>query len=139
MRLASSLLRQGSGARVASFAVALRLRASGATWRIRTQGDDPFAGGSEPAIAALWHRSLLVAAFLLRGRRIAVPVSLSRDGDFTPAGLQRLRRPAPGRGGPARPCASEAGTAPSCPPPSPGCAWSTVPRSSCRRAPGRRR
>src|SRR3970282_1152566 len=87
MRLASSLLRQERVARVASFAVALPLCAIGA------QGDAPCAGGSEPAIAALWHRSLLVAAFLLRGRRIAVPVSLSRDGDFTAAVLERLRSP----------------------------------------------
>src|SRR3990172_6717665 len=102
MRPASSFLRQERVARVASFAVALLLRAIGATWRIRTQGDDPFAGGSEPAIAALWHRSLLVAAFLLRGRRIAVPVSLSRDGDFTAAVLERLGYPNPPRGSSSR-------------------------------------
>jgi lysophospholipid acyltransferase (LPLAT)-like uncharacterized protein len=101
MHLSSRLLRRERVARVASVAVAWLLRALGSTWRIRRAGDDPFAGG-EPAIAALWHQGLLVAAWLLRGRRIAVPVSLSRDGDLTAAVLERLGYPSPPRGSSSR-------------------------------------
>jgi hypothetical protein len=101
MRLSGRWLRRERFVRVASLAVAWLLRAVGATWRVRSAGDDPFAGG-EPAIAALWHQSLLAAAWLLRGRRIAVPVSLSRDGDLTAAVLARLGYPSPPRGSSSR-------------------------------------
>ena len=101
MRLPGPWKRHERFVRIASLAAALVLRVLGATWRVRVAGTNPFEG-SEPAIAALWHRNLLVAAFLLRGRPIAVPVSLSRDGDLTAAVLERLRYPSPPRGSSSR-------------------------------------
>jgi hypothetical protein len=94
-------MRHACFVRAASLAIALALRVLGATWRVRVEGTNPFEG-SEPAIATLWHRSVLVAAFLLRGRPIAVPVSLSRDGDLGAAVLDRLRYPSPPRGSSSR-------------------------------------
>jgi lysophospholipid acyltransferase (LPLAT)-like uncharacterized protein len=68
---------------------ALLLRTLGATWRVRSSGDDPFARGGA-FVPVLWHRGFLVAVALFRGRAIAVPVSQSRDGDLVDAVLQRL-------------------------------------------------
>lgn len=101
MRLARSVKGRARFVRVASFAIALVLRCLGATWRIRTEGANPFGKG-EPVIASLWHQNLLVAAWLLRGQPIAVPVSLSRDGDLTAAVLERLGYPSPPRGSSSR-------------------------------------
>jgi lysophospholipid acyltransferase (LPLAT)-like uncharacterized protein len=81
--------------------VAWLLRLFGATWRIRFEGADPFAGG-EAFVAATWHRNLLVAAFAFRNRGVAVPVSRSRDGDLTAAVLQRLGFAPPPRGSSSR-------------------------------------
>jgi lysophospholipid acyltransferase (LPLAT)-like uncharacterized protein len=68
---------------------ALFLRALGRTWRVTTSGPDPFALEG-PAVGALWHEGLLVAAWRWRGRGVAVPVSRSRDGDLIDAVLSRL-------------------------------------------------
>lgn len=68
---------------------ALILRALGATWRVRIEGEDPFAR-PEPVLGAVWHEAFLVAAFAWRGRGVAVPVSRSRDGDLIDAVLRRL-------------------------------------------------
>jgi lysophospholipid acyltransferase (LPLAT)-like uncharacterized protein len=101
MRLPRSVKGRARFVRIASFAIAWLLRGLGATWRIRTQGQSPFETG-EPAIASIWHQSLLVAAYLMRGQPIAVPVSLSRDGDLTAAVLERLGFPSPPRGSSSR-------------------------------------
>lgn len=68
---------------------ALVLRALGATWRVRLDGPDPWAGGA-PFVGAVWHRGMLIAAYHWRGRGAAVPVSRSRDGDLISAVLVRL-------------------------------------------------
>jgi lysophospholipid acyltransferase (LPLAT)-like uncharacterized protein len=66
------------------------LRALGASWRVRQiAADDPLARG-EPAIGALWHRSLFPAAWRFRDLGAAIPVSRSRDGDRIVAVLDRL-------------------------------------------------
>ncbi len=65
------------------------LRILGATWRVRVEGPDPFADG-RPFVGVIWHRGMLIAAHLWRGRGIAVPVSRSRDGDLITAVLRRL-------------------------------------------------
>jgi lysophospholipid acyltransferase (LPLAT)-like uncharacterized protein len=71
------------------FAGALLIRGLGRSWRITTEGPDPFEQG-EPVLGALWHQGLLVAAYRWRGRGVAVPVSQSRDGELIDAVLQRL-------------------------------------------------
>lgn len=68
---------------------ALLVRALGATWRIRFEGEDPFARPGA-LLGAVWHEGFLVAAVAWRGRGIAVPVSQSRDGDLIDAILRRL-------------------------------------------------
>lgn len=80
---------------------ALLLRGLGATWRVRFEGADPFAR-PEPVLGAVWHEGFLVAAFAWRGRRIAVPVSRSRDGDLIDAILRRLGFAASPRGSSSR-------------------------------------
>jgi hypothetical protein len=101
MRVPTTWKRRERFVRVASVAIALVLRLLGATWRVRIEGTSPFEG-PEPILATVWHRGVLVAAFLMRGRRIAVPVSLSRDGDLTAAVLERLGFPPPPRGSSSR-------------------------------------
>ncbi|MCP3986359.1 MAG: lysophospholipid acyltransferase family protein [bacterium] len=76
------------------------LRLLGATWRVRTTGDSPFV--DPPFVAAIWHRGLLAAAILWKGRGIAVPVSRSRDGDQIDAVMQRLGFAASPRGSTSR-------------------------------------
>jgi lysophospholipid acyltransferase (LPLAT)-like uncharacterized protein len=68
---------------------AFLIRALGATWRVRTEGDDPFPA-SRLAIGAFWHRGLLVLAHYYRDRDAVVMVSRSRDGDLIDGVLQRL-------------------------------------------------
>lgn len=70
---------------------ALILRGLGATWRIERDGADPFAPGApRPVIFAAWHRDIWMALYLLRGRGLAISVSLSRDGDRVEALLRRM-------------------------------------------------
>lgn len=70
---------------------ALILRGLGATWRIARDGADPFAPGApRPVIFAAWHRDIWMALYLLRGRKLAISVSLSRDGDRVAALLRRM-------------------------------------------------
>lgn len=68
------------------------LRALGTTWRVERSGTDPLAGhrGEPPLVMGIWHGGLLAAAYCWRDRRIAVAVSLSRDGDWIDAVLVRL-------------------------------------------------
>jgi len=74
---------------VVGFAGALLIRALGRSWRITTEGPDPFEQ-PERVVGALWHQGLLVAAYRWRGRGVAVPVSQSRDGDLIDGVLRRL-------------------------------------------------
>jgi lysophospholipid acyltransferase (LPLAT)-like uncharacterized protein len=71
------------------FAGALLLRLLGATWRMRTVGEDPFPQ-PEPLVITTWHRGLLIAGYHFRGRGLIVPVSQSRDGDLASSVLQHL-------------------------------------------------
>lgn len=67
----------------------LFIRALGSTWRVTSEGPNPF-GSSDPFVGAVWHQGMLVAAHQFRGRGVAVPVSQSRDGDLIDAVLRRL-------------------------------------------------
>jgi hypothetical protein len=68
------------------------LRALGATWRVSRSGEDPLAArdGTTPLVMTIWHGGMLPAAYCWRDRRIAIAVSLSRDGDRIDAVLARL-------------------------------------------------
>jgi lysophospholipid acyltransferase (LPLAT)-like uncharacterized protein len=90
---------------LAAFLGALFIRALGRTWRISTEGPDPFAA-PPPVVGALWHQGLLVAAYRWRGRGVAVPVSQSRDGELIEGVLRRL-----GFAGSPRGSSSRGGTA----------------------------
>jgi lysophospholipid acyltransferase (LPLAT)-like uncharacterized protein len=70
--------------------VACVLRLLGATWRLRSEGDDPAAAGRAPNIGALWHRNFLIAAYVFRDLGYSVVVSRSRDGDLIDAVLRHL-------------------------------------------------
>jgi lysophospholipid acyltransferase (LPLAT)-like uncharacterized protein len=65
------------------------LRGLGATWRFTTIGTDPLRG-DDPFIPAIWHRGLFVGAVFMRDLGATVPISLSRDGDWIDAVLQRM-------------------------------------------------
>lgn len=86
---------------VAGLAGALFLRVLGATWRVRTLGDDPFAA-DQPLVATTWHRGLLVAAYCWRDRGLVIPVSQSRDGDLIDAVLRHLGFASSARGSSSR-------------------------------------
>ncbi len=83
------------------FAGALLLRLLGATWRVRTVGEDPFSK-REPLVITTWHRGLLIAGYHFRGRGLIVPVSQSRDGDLASSVLQHLGFDASVRGSSSR-------------------------------------
>jgi lysophospholipid acyltransferase (LPLAT)-like uncharacterized protein len=71
--------------------VALVLRALGATWRIETIGENPFAKVPPGAIlAAQWHEDILITAVVFRDRGGRTPVSRSRDGEHIAAVLRHL-------------------------------------------------
>jgi hypothetical protein len=80
------------------------LRAIGTTWRVERSGEDPLArrDGDTPLVMGIWHGGLLAAAYCWRDRRIAVAVSLSRDGDWIDAVLVRLGFAASARGSSSR-------------------------------------
>lgn len=69
--------------------IAWAVRALGATWRVRVVGEDPLERG-DVRLAALWHENALMAAWRYRDRQVAVPVSLSRDGELFSAALRGL-------------------------------------------------
>ena len=83
------------------FAGALLIRSLGRSWRITTEGPDPFRQAG-PFVGALWHQGLLVAAYRWSGRGVAVPVSQSRDGELIDAVLRRLGFAASPRGSSSR-------------------------------------
>ena len=79
--------------------VACALRGLAATWRVRVEGEDPFAAGASGGVlAALWHRGVLVAVAFYRDSGICVPVSRSADGELIVAVLKRLGLGEPPRG-----------------------------------------
>ena len=82
---------------LAGFTGALLLRVLGATWRVRTVGEDPLGCG-DPLVLTAWHRGLLIAAYCWRNRGIVVPVSQSRDGDLASSVIRRLGFAASPRG-----------------------------------------
>ncbi|MEN8183009.1 MAG: lysophospholipid acyltransferase family protein [Myxococcota bacterium] len=101
MRIGHRLQRHPAFAALASFVLAWTLRLIGRSWRVRFEGNDPFATG-EPFVGAMWHRNLLLAASTYRFRGVAVPVSRSRDGDLTTSALVRLGFAPPPRGSSSR-------------------------------------
>jgi hypothetical protein len=86
---------------VAGLLGALFIRLLGRSWRITSEGQDPFLR-SGPVVGALWHQGLLVAAYHFRGRSVAVPVSQSRDGELIDTVLRRLGFAASPRGSSSR-------------------------------------
>lgn len=73
---------------------ALVVRALHATWRVQIA--DPtgcvpgMRDGSQPVIAAFWHRHLLVLLAAARGAHICVPVSEHRDGEYVAQVMRRF-------------------------------------------------
>jgi lysophospholipid acyltransferase (LPLAT)-like uncharacterized protein len=79
------------------------LRAIASTWRVERSGVDPMpAAPDAPLVMAIWHAGMLPAAACWRDRRIAVAVSLSRDGDWIDSVLVRLGFAASPRGSSSR-------------------------------------
>jgi lysophospholipid acyltransferase (LPLAT)-like uncharacterized protein len=81
------------------------LRLWGWTWRLQEIGSNPLADprtADGPHVAAIWHRDLLMAAWLHRDRGFSVSVSRSRDGDRISALLTRLGYSDPSRGSSSR-------------------------------------
>jgi len=83
---------------IVSSLVALCLRILGATWRIEEDGPDPLESPDGPQLGALWHRNVLIAAYVFRDRGFSTTASLSRDGDLITAMLLRLGYVSPARG-----------------------------------------
>jgi len=86
---------------LAGWLAAALLRALGATWRVEIVGPDPSRDGA-PLVLCAWHRGLLIAAFCWRDRSLAIPVSLSRDGDWIDSVLRRLGFASSARGSSSR-------------------------------------
>ncbi len=78
------------------------LRALGATWRIRYEGRNPLDVETGAQIGAVWHRDLLMIAYVFRDRGFSVPVSQSRDGDRITGLLLQLGYEPPTRGSTSR-------------------------------------
>jgi hypothetical protein len=81
--------------------VAILMRVLGATWRIEFEGSNPLGSG-RPAVAALWHRDILITAYVFRDQGYSVPVSRSRDGDYITSLLLALGYTSPPRGSSSR-------------------------------------
>ena len=77
---------------VVGFVVAGVLRLLFATWRIRVEGANPYDArdAHAPVVFVAWHRGLVMALAMFRGRGLLAPVSRSRDGDWTSAVLHFL-------------------------------------------------
>ena len=78
------------------------LRLLGATWRVRVLGNDPrpptvIGESAKVHLAALFHETLLPAAYLFRDRGYSVAISRSRDGDLIEATLDGLGYSEPAR------------------------------------------
>lgn len=71
--------------------LARTLRLLGATWRVELRGENPLERERRGAVlAAVWHRNLLMGAYVFRDCGVHVPISLSRDGSFVAAIAERL-------------------------------------------------
>lgn len=86
--------------------VAWALRLLGWSWRVRIEGPDPqqteaFRNGAS-ALAAVWHRNILIGAAVYRDAGYSVPISRSRDGDLIAAVIARLGWSPPPRGSSSR-------------------------------------
>jgi lysophospholipid acyltransferase (LPLAT)-like uncharacterized protein len=71
----------------------LLVRALGATWRVRVEGDTRAAAaraGGRSVIYALRHGQLLALAYVFRGRGVCVLTSWHRDGEIVALVLRRL-------------------------------------------------
>jgi lysophospholipid acyltransferase (LPLAT)-like uncharacterized protein len=90
VRLDRASRRYALWTRFVATAGALLIRALGSTWRITTEGPDPFGPRERAVVGALWHQGLLVAAYRWRGKGVAVPVSQSRDGELIAGVLREL-------------------------------------------------
>jgi len=83
--------------------VALALRALGRTWRVELRGANPLDESPQgPILAAVWHRNLLMGAYVFRDRAVHVPISLSRDGGQVAGVAMRLGFADPPRGSSSR-------------------------------------
>jgi lysophospholipid acyltransferase (LPLAT)-like uncharacterized protein len=84
-------------------AIAGALRVLGRSWRIELRGANPLDETPDgPILAAVWHRNLLMGAYLFRDRGIHIPISLSRDGSDVAAVAERLGFADPPRGSSSR-------------------------------------
>ncbi len=81
--------------------VAILMRVLGATWRIEFEGPNPLVAG-KPVVAALWHRDILITAYVFRDQGYSVPVSRSRDGNYITSLLLALGYTSPPRGSSSR-------------------------------------
>jgi lysophospholipid acyltransferase (LPLAT)-like uncharacterized protein len=77
--------------------IALALRMLAATWRVRFVGPEPWSA-PDARLGAIWHRGLIAAAGVFRGRPLHVTVSRSRDGDLAVAVIRALGFAEPPRG-----------------------------------------
>ena len=96
------MARQASGAMsprlvlvLFGWATSLALRLLGASWRVEVLGHDPRVPASPdaptgPHLAALFHESLVVAAWLYRDQGYSAAVSRSRDGSLISSTLDWL-------------------------------------------------
>ncbi len=65
------------------------LRALASTWRVQVRGENPLLR-TDPIVAGLWHRDMIVAAGAYRDLAASVPASQSKDGDLVSGALRRL-------------------------------------------------
>ncbi len=94
-----SLRRRGAWDGLVGWLGALLLRALAASWRVTSEGGDPFAPSFPgPRLGAFWHRNVLIATAVFRDRGYTTTVSRSRDGDLITAVLTRLGYRPPSRG-----------------------------------------
>jgi lysophospholipid acyltransferase (LPLAT)-like uncharacterized protein len=101
-RLRKAIFESEFATRALGFAAAFFLRALGATWRISTEGPDPFRTSAGPHLGAMWHRNAIVGAYYFRDRNIGAAVSRSRDGELITRLLLRLGFRMPSRGSSSR-------------------------------------
>lgn len=71
--------------KVAPFTLAMLMRLWFATCRVRVHNPENFLDPKktgEPVIASFWHYSIIYLFYFLRGHRVTVMVSASRDGEY---------------------------------------------------------
>lgn len=83
--------------------IAGAVRVLGRTWRVELRGANPLDEPSHgPILAAVWHRNLLMGAYIFRDHDVHVPISLSRDGGQVAAVAASLGFADPPRGSSSR-------------------------------------